>query len=86
MMNRRKSNPSLTKDMDDFARSLETDLEVAADKSTLQQGGHQSTIQEQEEASEDELASRLESQPPDVDMSDLLSWLDSDAKQPTRPR
>ncbi|KAI4988011.1 hypothetical protein ZWY2020_029641 [Hordeum vulgare] len=78
-MSSRKSNHSLTKDMDDFARSLETDLEVAADQSTIQQGGHQSTIQE--EASEDELASRLESQPQEVDMSDLLSWFDADAEE-----
>ncbi|XBH89610.1 hypothetical protein VPH35_081469 [Triticum aestivum] len=75
----RKPSPALTKDMDDFARSLETDLEMAEDQSTIQQGGHQTTIQE--EAGEDELASGSESQPPEVDMSDLLSWFDSDAEE-----
>uniref|UniRef100_A0A8I6YNF0 NAC domain-containing protein n=1 Tax=Hordeum vulgare subsp. vulgare TaxID=112509 RepID=A0A8I6YNF0_HORVV len=79
-ISRRKSNPSLTDlDMDDFARSLETDLDMAADQSTIQQGGHQSTIQE--EATQDELASRLEPQPSEVDMSDLLSWFDADAEE-----
>ncbi|XBI78650.1 hypothetical protein VPH35_088305 [Triticum aestivum] len=74
-----KSDPALTKDMDDFARSLESDLEMAEDQSTIQQGGHESTIQEQ--AGDDELASGSESQPPEVDMSDLLSWFDSDADE-----